>query len=159
MLSTGFSGFAASGTASLVAAQCHDGRVNNAFDLTETFVHLGRGPTATPLPGFTFTPGCIQDYEERFAADGDDGRLVCITPQDRTWDTWERHPAGEELVVVLAGRIELVQETESEQRVVALGPGEAVVNPAGVWHTARVREPGRALFVTPGRGTEHRPVE
>ena len=128
------------------------------FDLAETYVHLGRGPTATPLPGFTFTPDCLRDYEERFAADGDEGRLVCITVQERTWDTWERHPAGEELVVVLSGHIELLQEVDGEQHVVALGPGEAVVNPAGVWHTARVQEPGQALFVTPGRGTEHRPA-
>ena len=25
------------------------------------------------------------------------------------------------------------------------------------WHTADVHEPGSALFITPGRGTEHRP--
>jgi hypothetical protein len=41
--------------------------------------------------------------------------------------------------------------------VVELRPGEAVVNPRNVWHTATVHEPGDALFVTPGRGTEHRP--
>jgi hypothetical protein len=33
-----------------------------------------------------------------------------------------------------------------------------MINPPNVWHTARVHEPGRALFITPGRGTEHRPV-
>jgi quercetin dioxygenase-like cupin family protein len=130
----------------------------DAFDLAETYVHLGGGPTATPLPGFTFTPECLHDYEERFAVDGDEGRLVCITAQEHTWPTWERHPAGEELVVVLSGRIELLQDMAGEQRVVALGPGQAIVNPVGVWHTARVLEPGQALFVTPGRGTEHRPA-
>jgi mannose-6-phosphate isomerase-like protein (cupin superfamily) len=132
--------------------------VTNPFDLAETYVHLGGGSTATPLPGFTFTPDCLCDYDERFAADGNDGRLVCIIAQDRTWDAWERHPAGEELVVVLTGRIELVQEVAGEERAVVLGPGEAIVNPAGIWHTARVHEPGQALFVTPGRGTEGRPV-
>jgi mannose-6-phosphate isomerase-like protein (cupin superfamily) len=132
--------------------------VTDSFDLAKTYVHLGGGSTATPLPDFTFTPNCLREYEERFVADGDEGRLVCITAQERTWETWERHPAGEELVVVLSGRIELVQEVDGEERAAVLGPGEAVVNPAGVWHTARVREPGQALFVTPGRGTEHRPV-
>jgi mannose-6-phosphate isomerase-like protein (cupin superfamily) len=132
--------------------------VTDPFDLAETYVHLGRGSTATPLPGFSFSPDCLRDYDERFASDGDEGRLVCVVAQDRTWDTWERHPAGEELVVVLTGRIELVQEVDDEARAVVLGPGEAIVNPPGVWHTARVHEPGQALFVTPGRGTEHRPV-
>jgi mannose-6-phosphate isomerase-like protein (cupin superfamily) len=133
--------------------------VTNPFDLTETYVHLGRGSTATQLPGFTFSPDCLRDYGARFASDGDEGRLVCIVAQDRTWDTWERHPAGEELVVMLSGCIELVQEVDGRERVVVLSPGQAVVNPAGVWHTARVREPGQALFVTPGRGTGHRPVD
>jgi mannose-6-phosphate isomerase-like protein (cupin superfamily) len=132
--------------------------MTDTFDLTETYVHLGRGSTVTQLPGFTFSPECLREYKTRFASDGDEGRLVCIVAQDRTWDTWERHPAGEELVVVLTGCIELVQEVDGEERAVVLGPGEAVVNPAGVWHTARVREPGQALFVTPGQGTEGRPV-
>ena len=40
----------------------------------------------------------------------------------------------------------------------ALGPGPgASINPPGVWHTADVHEPGEALFITPGRGTEHEP--
>ena len=35
--------------------------------------------------------------------------------------------------------------------------GERVLNPPGVWHTADVHEPGDALFITPGEGTEHKP--
>lgn len=38
-----------------------------------------------------------------------------------------------------------------------LHAGQAAINPRGVWHTADVHEPGSALFITPGRGTEHRP--
>ena len=37
-------------------------------------------------------------------------------------------------------------------------PEEAMINPANVWHTARVHEPGLALFITPGEGTEQRPL-
>jgi hypothetical protein len=40
---------------------------------------------------------------------------------------------------------------------VELRAGLAVVNPRGAWHTVDVHEPGLALFITPGRGTEHRP--
>jgi hypothetical protein len=32
-----------------------------------------------------------------------------------------------------------------------------MINPAAVEHTARVHEPGAALFVTPGEGTGRRP--
>ena len=67
------------------------------------------------------------------------------------------HPAGAEVVVLLSGRADLIQETAQGLRRVALRPGEAVVNPAGVWHTADVHEPGAILTITCGRGTEHRP--
>jgi uncharacterized cupin superfamily protein len=78
--------------------------------------------------------------------------------QDATWDSWERHPGGEEVVVLLSGRVDLVQELGGAEHVVELRPGQAVINPTGVWHTARVHEPGMALFITPGRGTEAKPL-
>jgi quercetin dioxygenase-like cupin family protein len=129
-----------------------------AFELDATFVHLGLGSTATPLPGFTWSAEYLTAYESRFEGDGGDGRLVCISPQSETWDSWERHPAGEELVLLLSGRVDVVQELEDGEHVIALRPGQALINPANVWHTARVHEPGTALFITPGRGTEHRPL-
>jgi len=128
-----------------------------AFDLSSTIVHLGLGSTAVPVADLAWTSEWLDAYGARFASDGDDGRLVCITQQDATWPTWERHPAGEEVVVVLEGRVDVIQDIDGEHRVVALHAGEAMVNPRGVWHTADVHEPGRGLFITPGRGTEHRP--
>ncbi len=128
-----------------------------AFDLSSTYVHLGLGSTAVPVPDFQWSPEFLGSYMERFEGDGEEGRLVCVMPTDRTWTSWERHPAGEELVVQLSGRVDLIQEVGGQQRVVPLDPGQAVVNPRAVWHTVDVHEPGQALFVTPGRGTEHRP--
>jgi uncharacterized cupin superfamily protein len=128
-----------------------------AFDLDRTYVHLGLGARAEPVPDFEWTPEFLARYEAAHAADGDDGRLVCLIRQGATWDSWERHPAGEELVVLVSGRVDLIQELDGGPRVVALRAGQAVVNPRGVWHTADVHEPGDALFVTPGRGTEIRP--
>ena len=132
--------------------------MSDAFNLSSTFVHLGLGATATPLPDFSWSREYLDAYTERFDADGNEGRLVCLMPQEATWDSWERHPAGEEVVILLSGRVDLIQEIDGEERVVPLGPGQAVVNPPGVWHTARVIEPGHALFITPGTGTEVRPV-
>jgi uncharacterized cupin superfamily protein len=134
-----------------------DDTADEGFALDDTRIHLGRGATAVPLPGFEWSPASLASYEERFAADGDDGRLVTIEPQTASWDTWERHPAGAEVVVVLAGRVDLIQRLGDGERRVRLRPGRAAVNPPGVWHTADVHEPGRALFITPGRGTEHTP--
>jgi mannose-6-phosphate isomerase-like protein (cupin superfamily) len=127
------------------------------FDLSTTFVHLGLGARSTPLPDFEWSNEYLEAYSRRFAADGDDGRLVMLGHNAASWTTWERHPAGEEVVVLLSGRVDLIQRIGDTERRVALRPGQAVINPTGVWHTADVLEPGDALFITPGQGTEHEP--
>ena len=130
----------------------------DSFNLARTFVHLGQGATATPLSDFEWSAEHVEAYRGRFAADGREGRLVCVIAQDATWDSWERHPAGDEVVVLLSGRVDVVQDLDGADHVVELRPGDAMINPVNVWHTARVHEPGLALFITPGAGTEHRPL-
>ena len=127
------------------------------FDLSSTHVHLSADGSATVLPDFDWSPEGLAAYTARFAGEGGAGRIVWAFAQDATWTTWERHPAGEEVVVLLSGRVDLIQEVDGEERRIELRPGQAAVNPAGVWHTADVHEPGLGLFVTPGDGTEHRP--
>ena len=126
-------------------------------DLATTPLHLGLGGIAVPLDGFAWDPAYLADMDLRFAADGDEGRLVTLGDMDASWDSWERHPAGEEVVLCLDGRCRLWQDLGGEERSVDLVAGRYVVNPAGVWHTADIDEPVRVLFITPGRGTEHRP--
>lgn len=129
----------------------------SAFDLSKDFVHLGAEPVATVLADFQWTGEYLEAYERRFESDAERGRLVCITPQATTWTFWERHPAGDELVVLLGGHVDVIQEIDGEHVRTELRAGEALINPRGVWHTADVHEPGSGLFVTPGLGTEHRP--
>ncbi|HXY92503.1 MAG TPA: cupin domain-containing protein [Acidimicrobiia bacterium] len=131
--------------------------MSEAFDFTTTYVHLGLGARVDPLPDFQWTPEYLAGYTQRTESDGDEGRLVVLMDQPASWESWERHPAGDELVVLLAGRVDLIQEIDGEPHVVELEPGMAVINPPGVWHTADVHQPGRALFITAGRGTEARP--
>lgn len=138
---------------------CTLGRMSDPFDLSTTFVHLGLGASATVLPDFEWSATALEAYDRRFAADGDDGRIVMLGTQDSDWPTWERHPAGEEVVVLLSGQVDLVQWIDGAEHVVAMRSGEAVVNPTNVWHTARVHESGQALFITPGRGTENIALE
>ena len=74
-------------------------------DLGEGAVlHLGLGARATPLHDFTWDPAYLQSYMERFASDGDEGRLVGLFHQTESWSSWECHPAGEEIVLLLSGR-------------------------------------------------------
>ena len=128
-----------------------------AFPIRQVPIHLGLGATARPLPDFGWSPEQMAAYGESTAGDGAEGRLVLMDTQAQTWDSWERHPAGEEVVLLLSGRVDLIQDLDGEHRRIELHPGEFAINPPGVWHTADVIEPGDGLFITPGQGTEHRP--
>ena len=83
--------------------------------------------------------------------------VVMVFEGSRSWDTWERHPTGDEVVICLSGTLTVIQEVDGEHEPIGLGPCEAMIDPSGVWHTADVPEPVRFLTITPGQGTEHRP--
>jgi mannose-6-phosphate isomerase-like protein (cupin superfamily) len=89
-----------------------------------------------------------------------DELLISSLSFEADWPTWEIHPAGDELVCLLEGAVTLVLEVRGgERRVELTEPGSFVVVPRGTWHTAKVRRPSRMLFLTPGEGTENRPLE
>lgn len=126
-------------------------------DLRTHPVHLGRGARALPQPAFTGREW-YDAYEKRTGADGEEGRLVSVYEFTERWDSWEMHPAGDELVVCLTGRITLIQERpDGSFHSETLRPHEYAVNSAGTWHTADVAEASTVLFITPGVGTQHRP--
>jgi quercetin dioxygenase-like cupin family protein len=128
-----------------------------AIDLTTKPIHLSLGSRALAVEGFEWDERVLSDYAAAVAEDGDEGRIVMVFEDSRSWEVWERHPAGEEVVICLSGRMTLFQEVDGEQQQVVLRPYEALVNPRGVWHTADVDEPVRFMTITPGAGTEHRP--
>jgi mannose-6-phosphate isomerase-like protein (cupin superfamily) len=86
------------------------------------------------------------------------GRLFSAYDFNEDWASWERHPAGEEVVVLLSGVLEFVLELDGAERSVQLSQsGQFLLVPRGAWHTVNVVQEARALFITPGEGTEHRP--
>ena len=92
------------------------------------------------------------------AADGPEGRLVSAYRFAEDWDSWERHPAGDEVVICLDGRMTLHQEKADGSRdSIALSAGEYAINPPGVWHTADIADRATAIFITAGEGTQQRP--
>jgi mannose-6-phosphate isomerase-like protein (cupin superfamily) len=68
-------------------------------------------------------------------------------------------PVGDELVCLLSGSVTMVFERAGEEDAIELQrPGEYVLVPKGTWHTARTTIPTNMLFITPGEGTENKPV-
>jgi quercetin dioxygenase-like cupin family protein len=119
--------------------------------------HLGLGASAVAEPEFTGMEWYAA-YAGRHAADGTEGRLVSLYTFSESWQSWEVHPNGAEMVVCTAGRITLHQEhPDGRRETVTLAPGDYAINPPGTWHTADVDGEATALFITPGLGTDHRP--
>jgi mannose-6-phosphate isomerase-like protein (cupin superfamily) len=125
--------------------------------LSEQPVHLGLGARAVPQPAFTGMEW-YADYAARTAADGDEGRLVSLYAFAQDWDSWEMHPAGDEVVVCVAGEMTVTQELpDGIVRQVTLAAGDYAINAPGVWHTADIAAHATVLFITAGIGTQHRP--
>ncbi|WP_105970643.1 cupin domain-containing protein [Streptomyces geranii] len=129
----------------------------NAIDLRTTPVHLGLGSRAKPVEGFAWDPEVLHAYSAAVAADGAEGRMVTIFDGDGLGGHWERHPAGDELVVCLSGSVTVTRDVDGGPDRVVLGPGEATVNPAGSWHAVDMAGPASILTITAGLGTDHRP--
>ena len=129
-----------------------------AYDLAVHPVHLGQGATAEIEPRFTGDTSWYTDYTSRHAADGAEGRLVSMHAFTKSWDTWEMHPRGSEVVLCTAGSMTLHQEkADGSASTVTLRAGQYAVNEPGTWHTADVDGEATALFITAGLGTQHRP--
>lgn len=123
--------------------------------IEDAYVGLDAGAGARVLP---VTPTFWQTLDT--AAFADVRRLVSCFTFTAPWSTWEMHPAGEEIVLLLSGRacLHLQHGDEPVREVVLEHAGDYVLVPAGAWHTATTSEPTTMLFVTPGEGTVHRPV-
>jgi quercetin dioxygenase-like cupin family protein len=119
-------------------------------------VHLGLGATAEAEPEFSGM-SWYEDYTRRHASDGAEGRLVSLYQFTESWNQWEMHPRGAELVVCVGGSLTLHQEkADGTRATVELTAGQYAINEPGTWHTADVETEATALFITAGVGTQHR---
>jgi mannose-6-phosphate isomerase-like protein (cupin superfamily) len=124
-----------------------------SFPLDRTYVQLqDGGPARTIEVGDDFW----ERIEER--TELHDGRLICwFTVGARESDHSEMHPAGDELLVAVAGEVEVVLEPAgAPEQVIRMPAGHACLVPRGTWHRLRAPRRGALLSITPGKGTEHR---
>lgn len=129
------------------------------FDLSTTPIHLATGgpeAPAVPLDGFGYDGPSFMKYIEAHCGPGAPGRLIMVESTPGDWPSWERHNDGDEIVIVLEGKAEFIQEIDGGEQRTRVGPGVTLINPRGVWHTADVTEPLKAIYITPCPGTEHR---
>lgn len=99
------------------------------------------------------TPDFYQQLDDDYQ---DFNRHVLISAHrfDENWPTWEQHPRGDEMVVLMSGRATFrLRSPQGDHQVELESPGEYVVVPRGAWHTALIDQPTTMLFITPGEGT------
>ena len=85
--------------------------------------------------------------------------LIACHDFEADWPSWEIHPYGDEVVILLSGSVTFVLQREQGEELVALNDkGAYVIVPKNTWHTARIAKSARMLFITPGEGTQHKPL-
>ncbi len=122
----------------------------NSFNIADTFVVLTPAKVAHTVEN---TPAVYQNLERDFGSFRGH-ELIALHEFREDWPSWEVHPNGDETVVLLSGSATFIVQWDETDHHIALGePGDAVIVPRGAWHTARIAEPTRMLFITPGEGT------
>jgi mannose-6-phosphate isomerase-like protein (cupin superfamily) len=131
-------------------------KLTTAQDILTTYLHVQDDGRTSTIP---VSDSFWQELSQGAHPQLEQGRLMTAFTFSEPWSSWERHPAGEELVLLVSGAVTLVLEEQGSHREVFLGkPGEFVLVPPNVWHTARPAMPTTMLFLTPGAGTDHRPA-
>jgi mannose-6-phosphate isomerase-like protein (cupin superfamily) len=68
---------------------------------------------------------------------------------------WERHPNGDEVVMVLDGTTTVVLLMNAKEERFFLVADELIVIPVGIWHRFEASERLKVMTITP-QPTEHR---
>jgi mannose-6-phosphate isomerase-like protein (cupin superfamily) len=124
-----------------------------AYDLENTYLMLdGAGGVKSAPGGEAFWRGVADNADAG-------GTLVIVSGGEGDWTSWEMHPAGDEVLVLLEGALAMVFE-HPDGRITRhhMAPGGTLIVPAGVWHRAVGQRGVRMLFITYGAGTQHKPL-
>jgi mannose-6-phosphate isomerase-like protein (cupin superfamily) len=124
----------------------------DVLDPAETYLYLADGGAVERLD----LDGSFWEDLTSGKLDLDQGRLMMATDMSRNMEHWEMHPDGEEILVAQSGAFDIIIEGDLGEPVRLDPERPATVIPRGVWHRINVVEDGRLLFITYGRGTEHK---
>jgi mannose-6-phosphate isomerase-like protein (cupin superfamily) len=119
-----------------------------SFSLPGAAVHLTSAGNASLLQA--------DDIKARLRhlAEGHVLGVLAISSSDDLHAEWEMHPAGDEVLIMLTGKLNVEYSDGVRGGASSLGSGQAMVMPKGVWHRLALREPGLLLSLSPLQGTE-----
>ncbi|HTQ99050.1 MAG TPA: cupin domain-containing protein [Candidatus Acidoferrum sp.] len=124
------------------------------LDIATTYLRLKPDGLADKMPAANFWPdlfagkygNCHNEY------------IVVTSSFDQNWSSWEIHPNGDEIVILLSGAVDFILDTPDGEKVMQVRKqGEYAFVPKGTWHTANPLQPTTMLFITAGEGTYVKP--
>jgi uncharacterized cupin superfamily protein len=126
-----------------------------ASNATQTYLHFTENGNVDTFEADQFWQGLAEGRYPQL----DNGRVMTSYTFDANWPTWELHPEGDELVMLINGAVRLLLELDGGVQTLHLNkPGDFALVPRNVWHTAHTEETTTMLFLTSGKNTEHRPA-
>lgn len=125
-------------------------------NIQSTYLRLRPDSSIGKLPvDGTFWPrlisGELGDFHHEY--------LVTSYTYSQDWPSWECHPNGDEIVLLVSGRATFILETPGGNTWLTLArAGDFAFVPRGTWHTAHTDTETTMLFITAGEGTMIRPA-
>lgn len=100
--------------------------------------------------GFMNTPASVQMFE----LDGYTLSAFRVADNEQLHPgLWEIHPAGDEVLLMCSGAVDVVMRHGDLDALSVIGAGRGLVVPAGVPHRLSLREPGLLIALTRRPGT------
>ncbi len=127
--------------------------MKDALSIEKEFVVLDAEKKATIEQ---FDPALYERLDKKY--NGFKGcELISCYEFSEDWSTWEMHPNGDEIVILLSGEVTFILQLEDGDKSILLdNAGSYVVVPKNVWHMARTNVNTKMLFITPGEGTQNK---
>lgn len=122
-----------------------------SFPVARSIVHVAPQGSATLLQP-PFTKAVLGALDGGVLA-----TFPIATPADAHPESWEMHPAADEVLFMLNGALAIDYSDGTHAGTIVLRAGEGIVMPQGVWHRLVLREPGLLLALTAPKGTQSRP--
>lgn len=64
------------------------------------------------------------------------------------WDDWKKHPAGDEIIYLLSGSMDVVIHADTKPTTIQLRTNGVITIPRGVWYTIKVYNPCHVLNIS-----------
>ena len=74
--------------------------------------------------------------------------LLSEIDYEADWDHWKQHPAGDEIIYLLSGSIDIILDLDKHAKTIELRTNGNLTIPRGVWYTLKIHKPCKLLTIS-----------